>query len=372
MKLKNTEFKSSLLSIAEASSDGHFHNPGLKYVNFIFCDDKPNENNQGIEYEDFDAVAQSAIGTPIKMRFLGETVGAHIGSIPVGHITDMHENELDDGTHQLIAGGILFANDYPDEIEYLESAFAENKAPGISFEMKYDASLTKPNKDGVSWLKGVLTRAATFVRNPAYGTRTALLALASNNSLSDEDFAEGLSAIANEMRPKNHNEGGNNKVEEELKKIKEELEAVKASLVTANEKITSLETTNASITSEKDELQKKVDTQDTALAALALEKLISERTAAVAEAGITVEADATKLEKKQAFWAGMDEAVFTEYLDDLKAASKSSKGTAFASLRTASASRGIPRLKVEETDESFDGLKGRLGALSRTTVSEEE
>lgn len=366
MTQKVTEFTSSLLSIAEEWQ--HFHHPGLRYVRFVFCDDKPNQNKQGVEYEDFAEVIASAINTPIKMRFLGEAAGSHIGSVSIGHITDMEENTLEDGTHQLIADGVLYASEYPDEIEYLEEAFADNKAPGISFEINYDASKAVV-KDGVTWIKSLLTRAATFVRNPAYGTRTALLALASNNSLNDKELAEGLSAIANELRPKITIEGGNNKVEEDLKKVREELDELKLKLSEAATKITDLETANASLTTEKDELQKDLDVKIASLATVAREQLIATRTAAVAEAGMTIETDEAKLTKKQEFWAKMDEEGFAEYVEDLKAAAKVAPKKSAA---LASASRNtVPRI-VDTEETGLSGLRERLGSLSRTTFTEEE
>lgn len=370
MKLKSTEFQSSLLSIAEAS-DGHFHNPYIKYVRFVLCDDQPNENNQGVAHEDFPSIAESAIGTPIKMRFLGQTIGSHIASIPIGHITDVGEEELEDGKHRLIADGILFASDYPDEVEFLEEAFAANKAPGISFEVRYNSALSIL-KDGVEWIKKGIMQAATFVRNPAYGGRTALLALASDKSITDEDFAAGLTAFAAELRPKNTIEGGNNKVEEELKKAQEALDAAKAQLETVNTELADLKTAHASVTVERDDLQKKVDTQDAALAAVARENLIATRTAAVAEAGIKIETDPEKLTKKQTFWANMEEEAFAEYVDDLKAASKGATNKPFETLKLASASRGVPRLSVESENEGLVGLRERLGTISRTRDSETE
>ena len=371
MKLRTTVFTSSLLSIAKASSEGHFHHPGLRYVRFVFLDDQPNENKLGVEYEDFGAVAESAIGTPIKMRFLGESAGSHIGSIPIGHITDMTENTTETGVHQLIADGVLYAAEYPDEIDYLETAFASDKAPGISFEIAYEQAKAVV-KEGITWIKNVVTRAATFVRNPAYGTRTALLALASNNSISDEDFADGLTAIANEMRPKNTNKGGNNTVEKELEELKAKYEALEKNFTKVTEEKAALETANASLTTEKDELQKKNDAHEVTLAAVAKEKLIAARTKAVAEAGITLESDEAKLQKKQEFWARMDEEGFAEYVDDLKAAAKPAKSTRFETIASASRERAVPKITGDADGGSLAELKARLGSYSRTSQDEEE
>ena len=182
-----------ILNGAIASIQEDFAHPGLKHLLVVFCDDKPNENGQGVAYEDFADIKKTAIGTPVKMRFLGNGVGGHVGSIPIGFIQNMHEKELEDGTHQLVAEAILFASEYPDEVQYLSESHAAGTAPGISWELSH----TQPSilKDGIQWLKGLITRAATFVRDPAYGNRTAILAMASNRSLSDDDFIEGVREI---------------------------------------------------------------------------------------------------------------------------------------------------------------------------------
>lgn len=359
MKVKNIVWASSLLDISMASTVGHFHNPGLRYAKFVFCDDQANENGQGIEYEDFDIVAQSGIGTPVKMRFLGEAVSAHVGSIPIGHITEMVENTLDSGVHQLIAQAVLYANEYPDEIGYLEEAFANNKAPGISFEMTYKDAVVKA---GVSWLKGIITRAATFVRNPAYGSRTALLALASSTDISEEDLSKGLSAFAEEFRPKTTTKGGNNKVTEE--ELQAKLTEAQTKITELTTKVGELETANASLVTDKEALSTQLSEKDTALAAFAEKELVAKRTQTITDAGIKIETDPEKLSKKQAFWVHMDEEAFAEYVDDLKVASKPEKA-ALASLHRAEASRvAVPRL-APEAGANLSDLKSRLGSLSR-------
>jgi len=296
MKIKTVVFETAL---AEISAEDHFHHPGQRIAKFIFCDDRPNENQQGVEHADFAEVTRSAIGSPVKMKFLGQTVGGHSGSVPIGFIHGMEEVEAADGSHQLVASATLFATEFPEEIEHLEESFAEGKAPGISWEIIYKDSIIR---DGVEWLKGIITRAATFVKVPAYGSRTALLALASNNKeLSDEDLSTELSALANEFSPKNTNKGGNNNVEEELRKAKEELQA-------ALDKIAALETSTAELTTANAALQTSVDEATTALSAkedelkaVAERELVAERTRVITEAGIKIEADAEKLAKKQAF-----------------------------------------------------------------------
>lgn len=274
------ELKSAL---AELTVEDHFHHPGLRNAKFIFCDDQPNENNQGIEREDFAEIIRSAVGAPVKMRFLGESVSGHVGSVPIGYINSMEETESEDGKiHSLVASATLFASEYPDEITYLEESFAEGRAPGVSWELLYDNELLK---NGINWIKGIITRAATFVRNPAYGSRTALLALASNKTISEDDFSTELSAFANEFSPKITDKGGNNNVEKELQEAIDALEA-------ANAKILELETVNASLTDANTTLSETVAEKDallteneTALAEHAQKELLINRTRMIIEIG---------------------------------------------------------------------------------------
>src|SRR5258706_5490689 len=51
-------------------------------------------------------------------------------------------------------------------------------------------------------------------------------------------------------------------------------------------------------------------------------EMITSRTKAFTDAGLKIEADASKAEAKKEFWAKMNDATFAEYIDDLKAASQ--------------------------------------------------
>jgi len=352
MKLKNIEFKSSL---AEIMPEDHYHHPGLRIARFVFCDDKPNQNGVGVEYEDFAEIIKTSIGTPVKMKFLGQTVSGHLGSVPIGHITNMFENELGDGTHQLIADASLYADDYPDEIDYLEQSFAESKAPGISFEMSYKNDVLK---EGVKWLKGLVTRAATFVRDPAYGNRTALLALASNNKMDAETFMKELTALI-EMKPITKDEGGNNVTEEEAKKLQDALVEAKERIQELEAEKTTLETTSA-------ELSAKLDVANESLSTYAEKELVSKRTQAVMDAGITV--DPAKLEQKQNFWVHLSDEAFAEYVEDLKIATAAATKTATAERKTV----GLPRFSGKgDGVEATGDIRSRIASLRNTPLQAE-
>ena len=353
LTLKFTELLSQLDLIyeeagTEEDTEEDSPNPLLMRVRFIFTDDKPNENNQGIEYEDFPAVMRSAINAPIKMRYLGDVgVGGHPMSVTIGHITDMEEDVTSDGTHRLIANGIVYAGEYPKEAAFLRESFKNGEAPGISWELAYK----EEKKQGpIEWLKGIITRAATFVKHPAYGTRTALLALASDQNLSDEELDKEIIAFAQNISPKNEDKGGSNTVEEELKKLQAELEA----------KITEIET----LTSAKSELEAKVISQEEVIATYQRNQLVAERTAKVSQAGLILETDPERLAKKQEFWASLKEEDFEEYLADLSAAAKVT--TAQSRTAQASATDGIPRVEgVADIPLTLDDIKDKFRKMNR-------
>lgn len=344
MTLANFEIKKVAFS--------DFKHPLLRKVRFIFADDKPNGNNQGIEYEDFELAKQTAINMPIKMRYLGtaDQAGGHTGSVTFGHITDMSEETLEDGTHQLIGEGVLYKEEFPKEVEFLERAFAEGKAPGSSYEIVY----SDVKKDGpVEWLKNFATSAVTFVRHPAYGTRTALLALASDNRISDDELNEKLVGIIEDIRPKNDEKGGSNTVEKELEELKAENEKIKAE----NERLTK---ENETLNTAKAELETKVETQDKAIAEFQRTKLVEDRTAKVAEAGLSVpDAD---LERKQTYWVSLSEEAFAEYLEDIKAVKALAPKVEEPKKAVASLNIDLPRPSVSTNVEALtiDELKGSL------------
>lgn len=186
--MKTAEFELALAELVEVPNPDEGKNPFLTMAKFVFADDRGNKNSQGIQYEDFPQVAASAIDMPVKMNYSRSSgVQNHANSIPIGHIKDI---QIDEASRKLIATAMLYADEFPDEVQYLKSSFAENNAPGISWELAYQDSVVT---NGVEWLKNIVTKAATFVRNPAYGSRTSLLALAES-----DEFQEFLLARSNE------------------------------------------------------------------------------------------------------------------------------------------------------------------------------
>lgn len=365
--MENEETIQITSAIAEISDvEGDFKHPLLTKVKFVFATDEganlstaKSGLKQGIRFEDFDEVIRTAVNMPVKMLYLGRRgVGGHVGSIPIGHITGMTK-EVIDGVNSLVAEAVLYTEEYPDEVHFLKEAFARGEAPGISYEIRHNPTKSLI-ENGVEWLKSLVTQAATIVKSPAYGSRTAIMALASNKELSTEDFNNELLSI---MKPvESNNEGGSN-MDEKDKKI-EELQTALAG------KDTELGTLTAQVT----ELSGKVGTlteENTALveelSGLKRAALVETRLRAYTEAGFTLEADAEKADKKKDLIANMSEDVFNTYIEDLKAAKASAPKKAEA------AAKVFPKLTPRDNGEgiSLTDLKGSLRAIARGDTSSE-
>jgi hypothetical protein len=352
--VKSSIFKIVLSSIEIKPQED---NPFLVRAKFIFADNKGNDNGMGIEFEDFPAVAASAVNMPVKMRYLGEGVGNHVGSIPIGHITSM--DIVDEGElKQLVGTAALYAEEYPDEISYLMDKFQTGDAPGISWELGYSDSILK---NGIQWLKGIITKAATFVRQPAYGKRTALLALASDQSLSNEELDMEILKLAKASSPTDKT-GGNTVNEEELKKEIERLKAVLAAketeLVTKTTELETLQTAQSSVIEENKTLKEKIATSEKSVRA-------EERARKWVEAGFAFSEDIEKATEKRAFLASLEPDVFESYLADLVVAKASAKPVASAS---ASSSTQIPKPNLTDQDKeiTLDDLRSQVREAARS------
>jgi hypothetical protein len=355
MKLARLEAQAEIFEVP--NDNGDYRHPLLTYARFIFADDRPNGNKQGVPYEEFASLAQSAINMPIKARFLSKTVAGHGGAVPIGHIVNVSEETTEDGTHRLIADAVLYADEFPNEVNFLKEAHASGNAPGISWELRY---ADEEKKDGVSWLKGIVARAATFVKIPAYGSRTALLALASAEELTDDELSRELTALASEISPVG-DKGGTNKVDE--KELLAKIEKLELQLVEAN-------TAKAKADTELHTAQAELQAKAEVIQEYEKAQIVDTRTKKVAEAGLTIEKDADKLAAKQQFWASLSEEAFAEYLGDLVAAK-----AAATPLRSAAASQApqLPKLNgSHEGPVNITELRNRLRAASTGATSATE
>lgn len=157
------------------------------HLDFIFTDFAPNKNKQGVREKEADNILRTGVNQPIKVDFRRGKINDHPYSIPVGPITSMEK--VDD---KIVAHAILWKDEFKDLAEHLEKASASDGGIQFSWELYYaDKTI---DDDGYMWLDDVVVAGATIVANPAYGGRTPLLALASED---DERIQELERQVAN-------------------------------------------------------------------------------------------------------------------------------------------------------------------------------
>lgn len=156
--------------LALAGISDLYRNPLLTWVKFVFTDDQPNANKQGISQEEFPNLIKSMNYMPIKANFDGDAgLEGHAEATIIGVIKQgQHE------ANKILAIGALYNDEHPEVIEFFKKELAEGRSVGFSWEIRYKES---ENKNDVEWLKGTTTKAVTTVKNPAYEGRTSLVSI---------------------------------------------------------------------------------------------------------------------------------------------------------------------------------------------------
>lgn len=363
MTLHNIELDTALASLEDLSNT----NPKLKAIaKFVIADDQPNGNNWLLPYTEFQNIIDTAIGMPVKMRFDGFGIKDHPGSVPIGAITKIEEDEVD-GVHRLIAEASLWVDEFPEEIQFLKNKLKEKKPPGISYEIIYNKETSKII-EGIQNFKDTRTAAVTFVRVPSYGKRTPLLALASQKNLTDLEVIDGAVQMINGWtKDFNGKKGGQDMDhEEELKKTTEALTTARAEATSLTEKIAELE---KQLVDKDGEILKR----DEEIGKMQRTALVDTRTRKFIEAGFSLDADTEKADKKKQFFAAFstDEG-YEEYLADLvttktAAASAAPANEAAAAYASAKASlrNNVELPKVGAEDSTFDSMLAQAKYLAR-------
>lgn len=150
-------------------------NPDLAWMKFVFTDNKPNANKQGIPSSAFASILRTGILMPLKMAD-GGIAPDHKNAVPIGVISSL-ENQKD----ELVNGSAaLWTYERPDDVEMLKQAFASGQSLNISWEVIYSNSTVDEN--GVEWLNDPKVRAATLVGYAAYKGRTPVTAVAADET----------------------------------------------------------------------------------------------------------------------------------------------------------------------------------------------
>jgi len=352
--------KTAVAGILSVSS-----NPLITTAKFTIADDLPNNNKQGVPFDEFEAIAASMIGMPVKINFVddwfeGQGSTNHPGAYPIGHISNTEIIDNGDGSHQLVGYASIWNEEFPREVAWLRQKMQDAdagkaEAPGLSWELKYRES--SKDASGIEWLKGIVAQAATFVKFPAYGARTSLLALASIQDPEDnkEEVTKVLMAIAEQLAPKEQpkEKGGNQMTEEEAQQLRD-------AQASAQKEVERLLGVLAEKESEVTTLSDKVANLERAALTDTRVKKYTELVGALPEA--EAEADA-----KKAFLLSFDDPQFDAMLGELAAIKKTATPptpapNAAEAARQAMASLRVPKL---ETTVETPNLRADLKALAR-------
>jgi regulator of replication initiation timing len=275
------------------------------WIKFIFTDNLPNGNRQGIKKEEFDTVIKAGIYQPFK-KAIGSINDGHEDAIPIGTIASMKILE-DEQSSKVIGIAALWEKEYPEDIAELRKMKQEGKPLNISWELYYRKS--EIDDAGVEWYGDIAAASATLVGMPAYEGRTPILTMASKEkTLMD--------------------------LEEMKKKLDEALEQIKG-----------LQTSKSSL----EEEFAKLKTENEALAAYKLEKekaeaeanMLKERITVLTEAGMNV----TDEDFDTKLWTSLSDEQFKSTVGLLKS---------MASTDTPAENKNLPNLRHSGGDNKDD------------------
>lgn len=185
---KETKFTISLSLIedgdlAQAGIPDEYKNPLLTWVRFVFTDDQPNANKQGIAQDEFPNLIKSMAFMPIKADFDSEFgLEGHSEAHIIGVIKGGQQE-----ANTVVAIGAVYSDEFPEIVNFFKSEMAEGGSVDFSWEIRYRDS---EEIEGVEWLKEITTRAITAVQNPAYEGRTPLVSISAMDlmQLVDEEL----------------------------------------------------------------------------------------------------------------------------------------------------------------------------------------
>ncbi len=171
------EFTGYVYAVADVSQ-AEIH-PLQTRISFVLTDFQPNVNKQAVPRSEAANIIATAKHMPVKINFNGMSEGGHSRATPIGPILDARLETIED-REVIIADAVLWRNEYDEIDEYLKSSTAENKRVGTSWELYYKRS---EEIDGVEWLHDIVMAGTAIVKDPAYGDRTPILAVAENMEL---------------------------------------------------------------------------------------------------------------------------------------------------------------------------------------------
>jgi hypothetical protein len=160
--------------LAQAGIPDEYKNPLLTWVRFVFTDDKPNANRQGISQDEFPNLIKSMAYMPIKANFDSEFgLEGHSDARIIG-VIKAGQQEGD----KVVAVGAIYHDEFPDVVDFFKKEMSEGNRVDFSWEIRYKDS---EEKDGVEWLKSITTKAVTAVQHPAYEGMTPLVSISAKD-----------------------------------------------------------------------------------------------------------------------------------------------------------------------------------------------
>ena len=163
--------KESELGVAFAGEE--YRNPLLTWIKLLFTDDQPNSNKQGVNQKEFPNLIRSISYMPIKANYNDkEGLGGHDGAVQIGVLKAGQQE-----ANAVVAVGALYNDEFAEITEFIRSEFTNGNSVRFSWELRYKDE--EVDTAGVTWLKGVTTKAVTAVKNPAYNDRTPLISISS-------------------------------------------------------------------------------------------------------------------------------------------------------------------------------------------------
>lgn len=173
MNDKKTVFHGMMTATASS------YHPLQSTLTFVFTDFLPNANRQGVPVEEAQNVIDTGLHMPVKLKLSGENAAGHYKAKPIGPITAMRlEGD------RIIGEAIVWRDEFPTEVEFLETASAEEGGVQFSWELYHHGDYV--DQSGVQWLTGIVTAGIAIVDVPAYRGRTPLLSIAEEMTMEDE------------------------------------------------------------------------------------------------------------------------------------------------------------------------------------------
>lgn len=339
----------SIRSIAECAA-----NPLQTTIEFILTDFKPNKNGEALDISESGNILASIISMPLKANFANGSINGHAHALPVGTIT--FAELIQDPDPYIVARATVWKDEYKELDTFLRTKKERGDDIGTSWELYYKHA---EERDGIKWLKGVVMAASTVVKNPSYGNRTPILAIAETITM-DETNVEKLNklestlwAIWEMIQELRENAvmadavDGIDTMPTVLREVIDNIKSKLGNMATAEQNAESLTADLESARAELTTVKEKLAALESEKAEAELDQTFAARSTQLALFGITRTRD---------FILGLSSEVFAEYLKDLEAVSAATQKT------TAEVNVKVPNIVPSTQSITIDSIANAINA----------